>query len=99
LNSEDKQLVIDSKYKIKYGYGKSSKEDVRQLSGYARMENVYRELGKPENDVIDCLIIYPIRQKRNENTESLNLNNMKPIDNYVGFYRLGLSVPYITEIK
>lgn len=95
LNAENKQLVIDTKYKTKYGIGKKNKEDIRQLAGYARMEKVYNKLDKPINEVINCLIIYPIRNKDNKNTELLNLEQMKPIDKYVGFYRLGLLVPCI----
>jgi 5-methylcytosine-specific restriction endonuclease McrBC regulatory subunit McrC len=95
LNTDDKQVVIDTKYKTKYGRGKDNKEDIRQLAGYARMEKVYKELNKSTNEVIDCLIIYPIRDRDNQNTELFNLENMKPIDKYVGFYRLGLSIPCI----
>lgn len=97
LTLESKEMVIDTKYKTKYGNGKNNKEDIRQLSGYARMEKVYTELKKPKNEVIDCLIIYPIRDNNKQVIESLNLENIKPINNYVGFYRLGLTVPCIKK--
>ena len=97
LTRESKEMVIDTKYKTKYAKGESNKEDIRQLSGYARMEKVYTELKKPTNEVIDCLIIYPIRDNNNKSIDLLNLENMKPIDKYVGFYRLGLLVPCIKK--
>jgi 5-methylcytosine-specific restriction endonuclease McrBC regulatory subunit McrC len=97
LNADDKKMVIDTKYKTKYGKGKTNKEDIRQLSGYARMNKVYKELNKPTNEVIECLIIHPIRDKENQHNGLLNLETMKPIDNYVGFYRLGVVVPCITN--
>lgn len=98
LNAEGLQMVIDTKYKTKYGRGKSNKEDIRQLSGYARMDKIYKKLNnKPTNEVIDCLIIYPIRDKENQHNELLNLNDKVSLDNYVGFYLLGLSVPCITN--
>ncbi|RLJ60766.1 McrBC 5-methylcytosine restriction system component [Lacinutrix venerupis] len=97
LNTENKQLVIDTKYKTKYGRGKNNKEDIRQLAGYARMDKVYRELNKSTNEVIECLIIYPIRDKENQNNGLLDLEQKKPIDKYVGFYCLGLSVPCVAN--
>lgn len=95
LTLEGKEMVIDTKYKTKYGKGKKDKNDIRQLSGYARMDKVYKELNKPTNEVIDCLIIYPIRDKENQHNGLLSLDEKQPIDTYVGFYRLGLSVPCI----
>jgi 5-methylcytosine-specific restriction endonuclease McrBC regulatory subunit McrC len=95
LKAEGEKMVIDTKYKTKYGNKKTNKEDIRQLSGYARMKKVYQELNKSKTEVIDCLIIYPIRNKDNKNTKLLNLENMEPIEEYVGFHRLGLQVPCI----
>ncbi|CAM1353032.1 5-methylcytosine restriction system specificity protein McrC [Tenacibaculum halocynthiae] len=95
LNTKYKQLIIDTKYKTVYCKGKSKKEDIRQLAGYARMNKVYKELEKATNETIDCLIIYPIRDKDNQNNKLFDINHMQPIDKYVGFHRLGLSIPYI----
>ena len=95
LNFGDQQMVIDTKYKTKYGKDKTNKEDIRQLAGYARMHKVYDELKKPKNELLDCLIIYPIRNKNTEEIKALSLEDIRPIEKYIGFYRLGLEVPYI----
>lgn len=93
------KMVIDTKYKTKYGKGGKNKEDIRQLAGYARMEKVYDKIGKLKSESIDCLIIYPIRDKDVEEIKELCLDDKKPIDKYVGFYRLGLVVPSVKKIK
>lgn len=95
LDAEGQQMVIDTKYKTKYGKDKTNKEDIRQLAGYARMHKVYDELKKSKNELLDCLIIYPIRNKKTEKIKALSLEDIRPIEKYIGFYRLGLEVPYI----
>lgn len=95
LNSDDYKMVIDTKYKTRYHKGEKNKEDIRQLSGYARMEKVYKELGKNLNEVIDCLIIYPIRDKNAPIVENLIIDDRQVIEKYVGFYRLGLFIPFV----
>lgn len=95
LNSGNIQMVIDTKYKTKYGKDKKDKNDIRQLSGYARMEKVYNYLGKSKSEIIDCMIIYPIRNEINEITSELKFEDKQPIKNYVSFYQLGVSIPCI----
>ncbi len=95
LTLQGQEMVIDTKYKTKYGRGKNNKEDIRQLAGYARMDKVYKELRKPKNEIIDCLIIYPIRDIENQHNGLLNLEKKTSIDKYNGFYSLGLHVPSI----
>ena len=97
LKAKRKKFVIDAKYKPKYGRGKDNKEDIRQLAGYARMEEVYKTLEKSTNEVIECLIIYPIRDKEKQQDEPLSLDYKQPLNKYVGFYRLGLYIPCITN--
>lgn len=92
INAEDCKMVVDAKYKTKYGFGGKNKEDIRQLAGYARMENVYNTLHKKREEVIDCLIVYPIKNWTNVEAE-LDMRHKQPISNYVGFYSLGLNIP------
>ena len=56
-------MVIDAKYKMKYQKSHIH-ADMRQVSGYARLNKVIKEI-KSKNDswnedhVIPCLIVYP----------------------------------------
>lgn len=59
INSNGFQAVVDAKYKPRYKYGNPSKEDARQVSGYARLNSVYKEL-KIESDItIPIYFIFP----------------------------------------
>ena len=84
-------MVIDAKYKPIYEKNKDI-EDIRQVSGYARLTEVYEKLGlENSNELIDCLIIYPSLE---ENTD-LNIANKKEIHQYRNIYKLSVSVPLI----
>jgi len=59
INHEGVRCVVDAKYKPRYRSGNPSKDDARQLSGYARLNKMYKEL-EVENDIlIPIYIIYP----------------------------------------
>lgn len=92
LNTNEYKMIIDAKYKQKYQKG-FFKEDVRQLSGYARLKKVYKELQKPENETIDCLIIYP-KKDGLDSLENCHLYS-EEIKAYVKFYKLGVKIPII----
>jgi 5-methylcytosine-specific restriction enzyme subunit McrC len=53
------KAVVDAKYKPRYANGNPSMEDARQLSGYTRLNSVYRELGITDNTIIPAYFIYP----------------------------------------
>lgn len=93
LKSPDYQMVIDAKYKPKYIDGKDD-EDIRQVSGYARLRNVYKELGKEQGDIIDCLIMYPDQKNGLINLDSVNLKEME-IPQYFDVYKLGIKLPHV----
>lgn len=93
LKSTEYQMVIDAKYKIKYING-SHDEDIRQVSGYARLRKVYEELGKKQGEVIDCLIIHPDQENGLESLKDVKLKS-NAIEQYFGVYKLGLKLPYI----
>lgn len=70
VNSNGFKAVIDAKYKPRYTNGNPSMDDARQLSGYTRLNSVYKELGLGENDntIIPAYFIYPSNlTKGNEN--------------------------------
>ena len=60
---EEHPLILDTKYKPRYGTGTFDKDDVRQLAGYARDCKVLKRLGIYETEahdsaVVPCGIIY-----------------------------------------
>lgn len=107
IKCKDESLifVVDTKYKPRYKNHNITKEDIRQVSGYARMRKVYEELGcKDYNKVLDCLIIYS-HQTCDENftkdhftlSPETDLKRMRAEDGYVKFYKLGIKLPEITK--
>lgn len=90
LNSNDYKLIIDAKYKPKY-LKSYNIDDIRQLSGYARLSKVYEVLGKTYSQSIDCLIIYP-HEEGISAFDGIDLKNY-PIDGFEGFYKLGVQLP------
>jgi 5-methylcytosine-specific restriction enzyme subunit McrC len=93
LKSDEYKMVIDAKYKLKYLDGKYN-EDIRQVSGYARLKKVYEELGVESGNLIDCLIIYPDQKSGFEDLEDTDLKS-KRIEHYVDIYKLGVKLPFI----
>lgn len=102
INSKDNkyQMVVDAKYKPQYKDGNISKEDIRQVSGYARMKSIYKELEMEDkhNEVIDCLIIYSDQKSGRKDFEKDNFNYV-PENNYVQFYKIGIELPIVQTNK
>lgn len=95
LDSGKYKVVIDTKYKLKYITG-IYHEDIRQVSGYARLESVYRHFSKPPHEIIDCLIIYPDQGNGNESFKDLDLLSINnKIPNYVGIYKISVRLPVL----
>jgi 5-methylcytosine-specific restriction enzyme subunit McrC len=95
LNSKDGnyKMVVDAKYKPHYHTNNISKDDIRQVSGYARLEPIYKELKIDDcNNVIDCLIIY---SNQLDDNKELNIDDLKKIKipHYVKFYKTGIKLP------
>lgn len=100
INTPNNQMVVDAKYRPIYK-AHYHKEDIRQVSGYARMKSVYKALNKPENEIIDCLIIYPDQEHGHVNLKEVNLKEAA-IDQFVNFYKVPISLPLIkivSEVK
>ncbi len=92
LNTSEYKMVIDAKYKPIYQDSRVI-DDIRQVSGYARLTKVYEKLGlKDSNELIDCLIIYP---SLDEDT-NFNLKDKK-IEGYRNIYKLSVSIPLINK--
>ena len=93
LNTSEYKMVIDAKYKPVYEDSRVI-DDIRQISGYARLEKVYQKLGLDgSNELIDCLIIYP---SLDEDT-NFNLKDKK-IAGYRNIYKQSISIPLITNL-
>ena len=92
LNTPEYKMVIDAKYKPIYEEGKVI-DDIRQVSGYARLEAVYNEFKIEENKLIDCLIIYPSLEENKE----LNFKKLETIKGYAKIYKQSLSIQLIIE--
>lgn len=93
LNTPEYKMVIDAKYKPIYEDSRVI-DDIRQVSGYARLERVYQKLGlEGSSELIDCLIIYP---SLDENT-NFNLKDKK-IAGYRNIYKKSISIPLITNL-
>lgn len=93
LNTLEYKMVIDAKYKPIYEDSRVI-DDIRQVSGYARLEAVYNEFKIEENKLIDCLIIYPSLEENKE----LNFKKLDTIKNYAKIYKQGISIPLITNL-
>ena len=95
LNTETYKMLIDAKYKPSYLNGRNN-QDMRQVSGYARLKKVYETLygDKDYNKLIDCLIIYPDQET---GLEKITGNDLKqnPIPDYMNIYKLGVVLPIV----
>lgn len=100
LKCDKYKMVVDAKYK-KYSDQSITIDDIRQVSGYARMKGVYAKLGLgTESELkqnLDCLIIYP-DQKDSANADFVETDfNIKPEKNYLGIYKVGIKLPTISK--
>ena len=93
LNTSEYKMVIDAKYKPIYEDSRVI-DDIRQVSGYARLEAVYNEFKIEENKLIDCLIIYPSLEENKE----LNFKKLDTIKSYTKIYKQSISIPLITNL-
>lgn len=97
------EMIIDAKYKLHYQTGKVH-QDIRQVSGYARLQKVRSELLIKDDWNIDCLIIYPDMDTGIDDIAALSLSSIKEIQNnhrnqitaYHKVYKLGLKLPQIS---
>lgn len=93
--------VIDAKYKPSYKECKTiSKEDAREVSGYARLNKVYELLGLDEESAIPikCLIIYPDQSQNEFFTFTREKEpEFERISGYVRLYKVGIKLPHINN--
>lgn len=87
------KMVIDTKYKLLYKEGKINTDDIRQVSGYARLKKVYEKTQTIDCQIIDCLIIYPDAEKNSD--EILDFSQKEEIHQYQKMYKLAVGFPKI----
>lgn len=85
----DEQIIIDSKYKLDYGYDSN---DIRQLSGYARDTQIIKKLKVVDDREIKCLIIYPNKMGFTTLPNFL-IQSSKPIHQFRNFYKISVKLP------
>ena len=104
---EERPLILDTKYKPRYGAGRLDVEDIRQLAGYARDRKALKKLGiqeaeKQSSAVVPCVIIYPEVRGGDVKFDGLRSPidqvqlEVAPIGEFVGFYRMGFPLPVLS---
>ena len=104
---EEYPLILDTKYKPRYGAGIFDVEDIRQLAGYARDLKVLKRLGiqdaeEQDSAVVPCVIIYPESRDVDVKFDELHspidqvMLEVAPIGELVGFYRIGFPLPVLS---
>jgi 5-methylcytosine-specific restriction enzyme subunit McrC len=91
-NDGNTKMVVDAKYKPQYKDGTINKEDIRQVSGYARLEKVYNFLNYDTNKVIDCLVVYSNQDANRKDFKGDSFNIVKEKE-YNRFYKIGIELP------
>ncbi|MCD8409648.1 McrC family protein [Tenacibaculum finnmarkense] len=93
VNGDSLKMIIDAKYKPKYKDSNIYLSDARQVSGYARLKSVYKELGiGGSKQIIDCLIVYSDQSLEDKPfIESLETKNED--GKYMHLFKVGIKLP------
>lgn len=86
------QMVIDSKYK-RYTNDPISKADAWQVSGYARLNEVYDALGRSDNGLINTLIVFPEPNSTRRTLTKADLDQKVCDSNYRRLFKLNIHLP------
>jgi 5-methylcytosine-specific restriction enzyme subunit McrC len=86
------KMIVDAKYKPQYQDGNISTEDIRQISGYARLKKIYKFLEFEDDKIIDCLVIY---SNQSANRTDFKGDNFKIEEEkeYNRFFKIGIELP------
>lgn len=97
VNSNDgsTKMVVDAKYKPQYQNGNVSTEDIRQISGYSRLNKVYNFLNIEDDKIIDCLVIYS-NQGANRIDFTGDNFEIEEEKEYKRFFKIGIELPVKT---
>ena len=96
IKDDDNPMIIDTKYKLHYENGHIH-QDIRQVSGYARLNKVRDELGITDDSNINCLIIYPDPKGLDLSNSKLEIDSLisesERIEPYYKVFKLGVKLP------
>lgn len=87
-------IIADAKYKpwYKYDWNKNMNDDLRQVSGYARLVEVRNYFEIDDNTIPNCLIIYPDLENGSKTFNFDSLLKTK-IDHYKNIFKVGIKIP------
>ncbi len=83
--------IVDAKYK-RYSERPIETDDIRQVSGYARMKAVRSKLQVVDNSLIPCVIIYPDQEM---DDELADYNEWTDEGRYLDIFKTGIKLPLI----
>lgn len=83
--------IIDAKYK-RYAERAIETDDIRQVSGYARMKSIRKKLDVDNHSLIPCLIVFP-----NQECPKVIPDNKEWTEEgrYLDIYKVGVQLPVI----
>jgi len=86
------KMVVDAKYKPQYQNGNINIEDIRQISGYARLKKIHAFLDVENDNVIDCLVVYSSQAASRIDFKGDNFA-LEEEKEYNKFYKMGIQLP------
>lgn len=89
LSNGDNSMVIDAKYKPNYSVYVNH-QDIRQVSGYARLTKIRKDAKVSPEKMLDCVIIYPDLENGSDSIIELKKD---PIKEYEKVWKVGVRVP------
>lgn len=89
LSRGDDSVVIDAKYKPSYSVYVNH-QDIRQVSGYARLRTIRERAKVTSGKMLDCVIIYP---ELETGVDSITDLRIVPIKEYEKVWKVGVKLP------
>ncbi len=91
LSRGDDSMVIDAKYKPSYSVYVNH-QDIRQVSGYARLRAIREKAKVTPDNILDCVIIYPDLET---GVDSITELRIVPIKEYEKVWKVGIKLPIL----
>ena len=89
------ETVIDTKYKAYWKWNPDHK-DVRQVSGYTRLKDIYSKLDIPMDQIIDGMVIYPdLEEGEDDFSDDKLKDNRRELKEYNRVYSIGVKLPLV----
>lgn len=93
LHGDEKHspYIVDAKYK-RYGERTIEMDDIRQVSGYARLKTIRKRLNVQDKSIIPCLIVYPAINGKDKIPDYKDWGEE---GHYEDIYKVGIRLPLI----